>query len=192
MNIINDTFIAPHCNGEIEVLFQDEDLLLIFKPSGLLSLSGKNPLNKDSVHFRLVKGFPDVTLAHRLDFGTSLYGHIENDHGVINLPIAKDSAIFPRLKICEETGKPALTHYLVEDRLHYPPRSIVRFRPETGRTHQLRIHVQAIGHTILGCDLYGDENTHSLAARLMLHAESLDFIHPTSGEKIHAVCPCPF
>jgi tRNA pseudouridine32 synthase / 23S rRNA pseudouridine746 synthase len=66
-----DTFIAPPCHEEIEILFQDEHLLLINKPSGLLSLSGKNPLNIDSVHFRLVKDFPTATLVHRLDFGTS-------------------------------------------------------------------------------------------------------------------------
>ena len=64
-------FIAPPCHGVIEVLYQDEHILLINKPSGLLSLSGKNPLNKDSVHYRLVQDFPSATLLHRLDFGTS-------------------------------------------------------------------------------------------------------------------------
>lgn len=66
-----DPFIAPPCHDEINILFQDEHLLLINKPSGLLSLSGKHPLNKDSVHFRLVQSFPTATLLHRLDFGTS-------------------------------------------------------------------------------------------------------------------------
>ena len=66
-----DPFIVPLCNEEIEVLYQDQDLLLINKPSGLLTLSGKHPLNKDSVHFRLVKDFPTATMIHRLDFGTS-------------------------------------------------------------------------------------------------------------------------
>ncbi|WP_144208726.1 RluA family pseudouridine synthase [Shewanella donghaensis] len=64
-------FIAPLCSEQITILYQDEHLLLINKPSGLLSLSGKNPLNKDSVHYRLVKDFPTATLVHRLDFGTS-------------------------------------------------------------------------------------------------------------------------
>ena len=71
MQSVIDTFIAPPCYAEIDILFQDEHLLLINKPSGLLSLSGKNPLNKDSVHFRLVQNFPAATLLHRLDFGTS-------------------------------------------------------------------------------------------------------------------------
>ena len=121
-----------------------------------------------------------------------LHGHLEKDRGIIDYPIAKDNAIFPRLKICVASGKPALTHYQVEERLNSPPRSVVRFNPQTGRTHQLRIHALAIGHPILGCDLYGDDNSQSLANRLMLHAETLEFIHPLSGESMHAFCPCPF
>ncbi len=66
-----DTFVAPPCVEDIKILYQDEVLLLIDKPSGLLSLSGKNPLNLDSVHFRLVQQFPTALLLHRLDFGTS-------------------------------------------------------------------------------------------------------------------------
>ena len=71
MSTIIDTFIAPPCNDEIETLYQDDHLLLINKPSGLLSLSGKNPQNLDSVHYRLVQQYPGCTLVHRLDFGTS-------------------------------------------------------------------------------------------------------------------------
>jgi len=66
-----DSFIAPPCHDRINILYEDVDLLLINKPSGLLSLSGKNPLNKDSVHFRIIQDFPTATLVHRLDFGTS-------------------------------------------------------------------------------------------------------------------------
>src|ERR1700693_1638480 len=66
-----DTFVAPPCADDITILFQDEVFLLINKPSGLLSLSGKNPLNLDSVHYRLVQQFPTAMLLHRLDFGTS-------------------------------------------------------------------------------------------------------------------------
>ena len=76
--IIVDDFLAPQCDDFVEILYQDTDILLINKPSGLLSLSGKNPLNWDSVHHRLVHGqegitpaFPNAKLPHRLDFGTS-------------------------------------------------------------------------------------------------------------------------
>ena len=71
MSTILDTFIAPPCHDEIETLYRDEHLVLINKPSGLLSLSGKNPQNLDSVHHRLVQIYPGCTLVHRLDFGTS-------------------------------------------------------------------------------------------------------------------------
>ncbi|WP_299263566.1 pseudouridine synthase [uncultured Psychrosphaera sp.] len=66
-----DPFIVPKCLEQISIVYQDEYLLVINKPSGLLSLSGKHPLNKDSVHWRLVQDFPTATLIHRLDFGTS-------------------------------------------------------------------------------------------------------------------------
>jgi len=66
-----DPFIVPVCHEQITIIYQDDDILLINKPTRLLSLSGKHPLNEDSVHFRLVKDFPTATLTHRLDFGTS-------------------------------------------------------------------------------------------------------------------------
>jgi tRNA pseudouridine32 synthase/23S rRNA pseudouridine746 synthase len=66
-----DPFIVPECHQQIGILYQDESLILINKPSGLLTLSGKHPLNKDSVHYRLVQDFPSALMVHRLDFGTS-------------------------------------------------------------------------------------------------------------------------
>ena len=223
MTTIQDDFVAPVCDDEIEILFQDDCILLINKPSGLLSLSGKNPLNKDSVHFRLVQEFPTVTMVHRLDFGTSgimllalnrpvnanltrqfqartiektyvamLDGHLVPDEGDIDAPIAKDKPNFPLLKICYDSGKQASSHYRVLERLENPRRSRVLFTPETGRTHQLRLHSREIGHPILGCDLYGSERTHALAGRLLLHAESIEFDHPVSAERMLLSCKCPF
>ncbi|MCE0846503.1 RluA family pseudouridine synthase [Buttiauxella sp. A2-C1_F] len=226
MSTIIDTFIAPACHEKIEVLYQDEHLVLINKPSGLLSLSGKNPQNLDSVHHRLVQTFPGCTLVHRLDFGTSglmviarnkainaalcqqfsqrtvtkaysalLCGHLHNNEGVIDAPIAKDPALFPLMSICAINGKPARSGYRVIERVYREqddgtllPLTRVELTPETGRTHQLRIHCQQLGHPILGCDLYGGlllpgtEQT----PRLMLHASELHFVHPVSGEWIRA------
>lgn len=218
-----DTFVAPICLEQIEVLFRDEHILLVNKPSGLLSLSGKNPLNKDSVHFRLVQQFATVTLVHRLDFGTSgimvlalnkavnahltkqfqnrtviktyesvLDGSLVSDSGCIDKPIAKDKANFPLQKICYASGKPASSRYRVLERVANPLSTRVLFTPGTGRTHQLRIHSREIGHPILGCDLYGSSRTHASASRLLLHAVTLEFDHPVSGERIMAKCPCPF
>ena len=218
-----DPFIVPVCHDDIEILYQDEHLLLINKPTGLLSLSGKHPLNKDSVHFRLVQDFPTATMLHRLDFGTSgimvvalnkqinghitkqfqarsiaktytalLHGHLADDEGVIDFPIAKDKANFPLQKICFETGKAALTNYRVVERLAEPFATKVIFTPVSGRTHQLRIHSQQIGHPILGCDLYATDEAFFMARRLMLHATTVGFDHPVTGRRVNSVCACPF
>ena len=228
MSAIIDSFIAPPCHDDIEILWQDEHLLLINKPSGLLSLSGKNPQNLDSVHYRLVQAFPGCTLVHRLDFGTSglmvvarnkainaalcqqfsqrsvekgysalLCGHLEYDEGVIDAPIAKDPALFPLMSICAISGKPARSRYRVVERFYQGadlPLTRVMLTPETGRTHQLRIHCQQLGHPILGCDLYGglDAPGAEDAPRLMLHASELNFIHPVSGEPVNARHAAPF
>jgi len=218
-----DPFIVPVCHEEIEVIYQDQYLLLISKPTALLTLSGKHPLNKDSVHFRLVKDFPTATMVHRLDFGTSgilvvalnkeinahlgkqfqarsvakiytaiLHGHLPDDEGCIEFPIAKDSPNFPLQKICYETGKKAVTNYHVIERLQKPVVTKVMFRPVSGRTHQLRIHSSEIGHPILGCDLYATDEAFFMAKRLMLHATGIEFDHPVSGERINGFSPCPF
>lgn len=232
MSAINDTFIAPPCVEAITLLFRDEHLLVINKPSGLLSLSGKNPLNLDSVHHRLVARFPGCTLVHRLDFGTSglmvvarnkainaalcqqfsqrrvsktyqalLCGHLADEEGVIDAAIAKDPAQFPRMVICPGTGKPARSRYRVIEREIFPgeghaglPVTRVALTPETGRTHQLRIHCQQLGHPILGCDLYGGRLLPGAeqAERLMLHASELTLTHPVSGERMTLSAPSPF
>ncbi|WP_028024196.1 RluA family pseudouridine synthase [Enterovibrio calviensis] len=227
---IVDNFVAPACEGVVDILYQDADILLINKPSGLFSLSGKNPLNWDSVHYRLVNGqegrtpaFPNAILPHRLDFGTSgvmvvglnavagqhlnkqfqtravqkryvamLEGWVLDDEGEITAPIAKDKLLFPCVKICQETGKSATSHFKVIKRLDNPRRTLVRYTPVTGRTHQLRIHSQSIGHPILGCDLYKNAQSEQLADRLQLHASDLFFEHPASGEAMHAECASPF
>ncbi len=232
MTEIIDTFIAPPCHDEIEIIYQDDHLVLINKPSGLLSLSGKNPQNLDSVHHRLVKIFPDCTLVHRLDFGTSglmvvarnkainaalsqqfsqrsvikiyqalLCGHLANDEGVIDAAIAKDPAQFPRMSPCEVNGKPARSHYQVIERLYHPvengislPVTRVQLTPETGRTHQLRIHCQKLGHPILGCDLYGGRLLQGTeqTPRLLLHASELHFVHPASQKNVKMFSASPF
>jgi len=232
MSKIIDTFIAPPCHDEIEILYQDSHLVLINKPAGLLSLSGKNPQNLDSVHHRLVKVFPGCTLVHRLDFGTSglmviarnkpvnaalcqqfsqrtvtkvysalLCGHLANNEGTIDAPIAKDPALFPLMSLCAIHGKPARSRYRVIERcFHTPgdgtplPVTRVELTPETGRTHQLRIHSQQLGHPILGCDLYGGLRLPGTeqTSRLMLHASELHFVHPVSHEVIKALCASPF
>ena len=232
MPTITDTFIAPPCHEAIETLYQDDHLVLINKPTGLLSLSGKNPQNLDSVHHRLVRLFPGCTLVHRLDFGTSglmviarnkainadlcrqfsqrtvtkvysalLCGHLREDEGVIEAAIAKDPALFPLMSVCATHGKPARSRYRVIARFYQEqedgaslPLTRVELTPETGRTHQLRIHCRELGHPILGCDLYGGRLLPGTGQtpRLMLHASALGFDHPISEERINARHASPF
>ncbi|VTM10791.1 Ribosomal large subunit pseudouridine synthase A [Raoultella terrigena] len=134
-------------------------------------------------------------------YSALLCGHLTDDEGVIDAPIAKDPALFPRMTICTTRGKPARSRYRVLERLQRPsedgtllPLTRVRLTPETGRTHQLRIHCQLAGHPILGCDLYGGlllPGTES-TPRLMLHASELRFTHPISGEPLNASSASPF
>jgi tRNA pseudouridine32 synthase/23S rRNA pseudouridine746 synthase len=121
-----------------------------------------------------------------------LEGWIADDQGQITAAIAKDKELFPRVKICHTTGKTAVSEYRVLDRLDKPARSLIRFTPCTGRTHQLRIHSLSIGHPILGCDLYKSDHSEQMADRLLLHASDLYFDHPVSGERFHGQCPSPF
>ena len=121
-----------------------------------------------------------------------LEGWLVDDHGQITAPIAKDNSLFPRVKICEATGKAATSDYRVLRRLDHPARTLVQFTPHTGRTHQLRIHSLEIGHPILGCDLYNNAGSERMADRLLLHACDLYFEHPASGEHIHGYSRCPF
>ena len=93
-----DPFIVPKCLEQISIVYQDQHLLVINKPSGLLSLSGKHPLNKDSVHWRLVQDFPTATLIHRLDFGTS---------GLMLVALNKDI----NKQICEQFSQRTVTKY---------------------------------------------------------------------------------
>ncbi|SEQ84271.1 tRNA pseudouridine32 synthase / 23S rRNA pseudouridine746 synthase [Rosenbergiella nectarea] len=232
MSSVIDTFIAPPCEAPIEILYQDDALLVINKPSGLLSLSGKNPQNWDSVHYRLVQQFAGCTLVHRLDFGTSglmlvglnktitaalsqqfsqrsvdktyhalLCGYLPENSGIIDAPIAKDPAHFPLMRIDATVGKPAQSHFEVEQRSLYPlgsgvtiPVTRVKLSPLTGRTHQLRIHCQFLGYPIVGCDLYGGrlDSEGESHPRLMLHASSLSFHHPLTGDLMRIYSPLPF
>ena len=214
-----DDFIAPPCLESIEILYQDPHILVINKPSGLLSLSGKHPLNKDSVHYRLVQDFPDALLVHRLDFGTSGIMLVAFGKDVVkelncqfsNRQVTKQyeallcghleqdhghihlpiaKGEFPLQKICFDSGKASHSEYKVIERMSDKTR--VQFIPHTGRTHQLRIHSASLGHPIMGCDLYGADPTQTESERLMLHATQLSFRHPVTGDEMLINCPCPF
>ena len=138
----------------------------------------------------IAKQFQDRLV--RKTYQAVLDGLVSDDYGSIDLPIAKDWANRPLQKICHENGKPSLTHFRVLMRDTRNKQTRVEFTPVTGRSHQLRLHSQAIGHPILGCDLYAHDAAFHASKRLMLHAVGIAFIHPRTGRTLEACSPCPF
>lgn len=121
-----------------------------------------------------------------------LYGQLQSQSGEINLPMICDWERRPLQKICFTHGKPALTRYEVVERNTENNTSRVIYTPITGRSHQLRLHSQAIGHPILGCDMYAHDTAYAMAKRLLLHATWIRFTHPLSGKTIEGKSPVPF
>lgn len=214
-------YLVPHSQEEIRILYADDHLLLVRKPHLLLSIPGRHPANKDCLITRLREKYPGASMVHRLDLDTSgimviplnkachahisrqfqqrgvhksyhavVYGVVGQDRGEIDLPIAPDWANRPLQMICHERGKPALTRYEVLQR--QADRTRLLLTPVTGRSHQLRIHLRELGHPILGCDMYAHEEALAMAERLMLHATTLAFEHPVSGEWLAGECPPDF
>ena len=214
-------YLVPHSREEIIILYEDADLLLVRKPDLLLSIPGRHPLNKDCLITRLQQRYPTASIVHRLDLDTSgimviplnkpthahisrqfqerkveksyhavVYGVVAQDEGEVDLPIARDWANRPRQMICQERGKSALTRFAVLQRA--ADRTRLLLKPVTGRSHQLRIHMRELGHPILGCDMYAHEAALGMAERLMLHATTLGFEHPTTGEWLQGECPPGF
>ncbi len=118
-------------------------------------------------------------------------GKLEPAMGEVNLPIVADWPNRPLRKIDAELGKPSLTRYRLLAHEAGTCTSRAELEPVTGRTHQLRVHMAAIGHPILGDAFYGGEIS-GRVGRLLLHARMLSFAHPLSGELLTLVCEPPF
>lgn len=205
-------------NSIMDLIYCDEWLLVVNKPAGLLSVPGRGEDKQDCLSSRLQHEFPDALVVHRLDMATSgllifargaamqsrlsgmfrerlvskryvavVAGVLEEDDGQIDLPIGADWPNRPRQKIDATQGKHSLTLYRVLTRNAETTR--LELEPVTGRTHQLRVHMTAIGHPILGDALYGNQAS---APRLLLHAQSLGFPHPVSNMPLRLECPAPF
>ena len=214
-------YLVPHSTEEITILYEDSDLLLVRKPTLLLSIPGRHPLNKDCLITRLQQRYPTASIVHRLDLDTSgimaiplnkpthahisrqfqqreveksyhaiVYGAVAPDEGEVDLPITCDWERRPLQKICYENGRNALTRFEVLARQE--DRSRLLLKPVTGRSHQLRIHMRELGHPILGCDMYAHETALGMADRLMLHATTLEFTHPATGQWLRGECPPDF
>lgn len=119
----------------------------------------------------------------------------DGDWNVIDLPLMADWPNRPRSIVSAERGKPSVTHWRLAPQTPGPHAGIttrLELEPVTGRTHQLRVHLQALGHPILGDALYASPEQQALAGRLLLHADTLALAHPLSGEWLSWHSPCPF
>jgi tRNA pseudouridine32 synthase/23S rRNA pseudouridine746 synthase len=204
--------------GPLELVHADPWLLAVHKPPGLLSQPGLGPELSDSVVTRLQRRWPTARLVHRLDRDTSgllllaldaashrqlslqfqqrrvgkvylaeVHGRLEAGRGRIEFPLARVGTRPPRYGVvCG--GKPSLT--LWRRLVRHPDRTRLLLLPRTGRSHQLRVHLAAIGHPILGDPLYGPElqGDHPGPGRLRLHALGLRLRHPHSGALLRLRC----
>ncbi|MEP7057401.1 MAG: pseudouridine synthase [Caldimonas sp.] len=119
-------------------------------------------------------------------------GRVAAEHGEVDLPICADWPNRPRQMIDHRRGKAALTRYRVVDREPDGRSTRIELEPVTGRAHQLRVHMLALGHPILGDALYAPDDVQRASARLMLHAAALRFAHPASGAPVCIASSAPF
>ena len=204
----------------LRILHQDAAIIVVDKPSGLLTVPGKLEGRKDCLITRLQAAHWDALTVHRLDCDTSgviifartkqaqgflgqefeqrrakktyvarLQGRLEPDSGTVDLPLGSDWEYRPRQKVDHEHGRAAVTDWQVIDRSATETR--VRLTPHTGRSHQLRVHMLALGHPILGDQIYARDTCRD-HPRLMLHAETLALHHPATGEWVSFTAPTPF
>ncbi len=204
----------------LQFLHEDAQILVLDKPAGLLTVPGKLANREDCLITRLQAARWDALTVHRLDCDTSgviifartkqaqghlgqefelrraqktyvarVHGRIDGDSGHIDLSVGSDWDYRPRQKVDLEKGRPAQTDWQVIDRTDTETR--VRLTPHTGRSHQLRVHMLALGHPIIGDQIYAPETSRDYP-RLMLHAETLSLHHPATKDRVTFAAPAPF
>jgi tRNA pseudouridine32 synthase / 23S rRNA pseudouridine746 synthase len=206
----------------LNLVYQDESLIVVNKPAGLLAVPGRGADKQDCLASRVQAEFHDALIVHRLDMATSglllfargaemqrrlshlfrerlvskryvavVSGSLEPLSGEIDLPLVGDWPNRPRQKVDLTSGKLSLTRYRVLAHDAATDTTRVELEPVTGRTHQLRVHMAAIGHPILGDVLYGGE-AGGRVERLLLHASALSFLHPLNAELLSFASDPPF
>lgn len=203
----------------IDFIYRDKFIMAVNKPHGLLSVPGIGPENQDCMITRLLEVEPEAKVVHRIDCHTSgimlfavgiemqralsrvfhdrkidkhyvamVPDWIDGSSGVIEYPIRCDIDNRPLQIIDYDHGKPAVTYWEVIRRDENGIRLLLK--PETGRTHQLRVHCAASGYPIIGDMLYGDYEKSK--QRMLLHADKLSFEHPVTGEAMLLSADCGF
>ena len=221
-----DFIYQPAMSPYLDIIYQDNDFIVLNKTSGILSVPGRLPEHQDCLQNRVQRVLPTATIVHRLDMATSgimlmalnkaahvaisrqfeqrktnksyiarVFGKVSEIEGSVDLPLICDWPNRPKQMVDHDNGKASLTHYSVLAYDELPSgqvTTLVELRPVTGRSHQLRVHMLALGHPILGDRLYAHEQAFALSTRLKLHARNLAFSHPVQGELLRFTAPCPW
>jgi tRNA pseudouridine32 synthase/23S rRNA pseudouridine746 synthase len=219
--------LSPSPAAPLHCLYEDEHLLVLDKPAGLLCVPGKGPDKQDCLSARAQARWPDALIVHRLDMATSglvlmarslpvqralslafeqrlvhkayeavVAGTPLAQAGawqLLDAPIAADWAQRPLRHVAPE-GKPSQTRWCVLGPWEGLPIAATRvaLEPITGRTHQLRVHMQHLGHPMLGDALYAPPGQAGATPRLLLHACRLQLCHPVTAQVLELSSPAPF
>lgn len=215
-------------NIPLDIVYEDDDLLVVNKPKGMVvhpapgnydgtlvnallyhcgdSLSGINGVLRPGIVHRIDKDTSGLLIVAKTDaahkflaeqiekhsftreYSAIVYGNVKEDKGTVNAPIGRDPKNRQRMCVIYENSKPAVTHFETVER--FVGFSEMRFRLETGRTHQIRVHMASIGHPIAGDPLYGPKKIITELNGQCLHAGKIGFIHP-SGEYMEFTAPPP-
>lgn len=219
---LNDHFIYIPPQDPLQVIYEDEDLVIVDKPAGLLSVMGRKPEHHDSAYLRILERYPSAKVTHRLDMATSgllmFAKHreaevalskmfqartIKKDYialvqgkiqaqGSVDVPLITDWENRPRQMVHFELGKHAQTLYQLIEYNVETDQSRIHLEPVTGRSHQLRVHMMHIGHPIMGDKLYHPQPAQFHLERMALHAASLNFIHPFTQDNLTIKSIIPF
>ncbi|MDX1678029.1 pseudouridine synthase [Arsukibacterium sp.] len=219
---LSELTVLPATEQPFNLLYEDEQLLVVSKPAKLLTVPGRHPANKDCLISRVQREWPAASVVHRLDYDTS---------GIVLLPLTKRalselSKQFQARSISKQyqavvaglpakgqgeinlpiaadpanrplykicdSGKPSQSYFQVLAYDTVSQQSRLLLTPVTGRSHQLRLHTRAIGHPILGDTLYGTPDSIAGSERLLLHACHIKFSHPVSKALISLNDPPEF
>ena len=177
----------------LDIVYEDQDVIVVNKPSGMIvhridkDTSGLLMVAKnDKAHKSLSEQLKEHSVTRR--YVALVHGVIPHVHGKVNAPIGRDVNDRQKMAVTKNNSKEAITNFTVLER--YDDMSLIECRLETGRTHQIRVHMSYIGYPVYGDPKYGkkkDDQSHGQ----FLHAKKLGFIHPTTGEYLEFECPLP-
>jgi 23S rRNA pseudouridine1911/1915/1917 synthase len=219
IDYVEEEMIAEPENLNLDIVYEDEDVIVVNKPNGMvvhpavgnpngtlvngLMYHSKNlstingefrpgivhridadttgllmVAKNDNAHIKLAKQLEEKT-AHRIYYAI-VEGVINNETGTIDAPIGRDSRDRKKMAVCEENSKHAVTHFRVIER--YKRATLIELKLETGRTHQIRVHMKYIGHPVVNDPVYGNRKMIFDESGQCLHAKELGFVHPVTNE----------